>query len=115
MGCVPGQQQIEPEDSRGGDAQADLQRFRNDIARSDEAFEDSRHGERQGSASTGLVPVAGRRRLIPAFAVAGIFEGFVTPSDVIPESLKVGLGVAAAAIFWLYLLLAGHTAHPEAP
>ena len=45
--------------------------------------------------------------LVPAFAVAGIFEGFVTPSDAIPEPLKVGLGVAAAAVFWLYLLLAG--------
>ena len=46
--------------------------------------------------------------LIPAFAVAGVFEGFVTPSNVLPQSLKVGLGVSMAAIFWLYLLLAGH-------
>jgi len=45
--------------------------------------------------------------LIPAFAVAGLFEGLVTPSDAIPESLKVILGAAAAAVFWLYLLLAG--------
>ena len=45
--------------------------------------------------------------LIPAFVVAGIFEGFVTPSDAIPEPLKVILGVAAAVVFWLYLLLAG--------
>jgi uncharacterized membrane protein SpoIIM required for sporulation len=45
--------------------------------------------------------------LIPAFAVAGVFEGFVTPSDAIPEPLKVFLGVAVAVVFWLYLLLAG--------
>ncbi len=45
--------------------------------------------------------------LVPAFAVAGLFEGLVTPSDAIPEGLKVALGVAAAAIFWLYLLLGG--------
>ena len=45
--------------------------------------------------------------LIPAFAVAGLFEGLVTPSDAIPEPLKVLLGVAAAAVFWLYLLLGG--------
>ncbi|MEN6449114.1 MAG: stage II sporulation protein M [Thermoguttaceae bacterium] len=48
--------------------------------------------------------------LIPAFAVAGFFEGFVTPSDAIPEALKVGLGIATAAIFWLYLLLGGRRA-----
>jgi uncharacterized membrane protein SpoIIM required for sporulation len=48
--------------------------------------------------------------LVPAFAVAGLLEGLVTPSDAIPESLKVALGVAAAAVFWLYLLLAGREA-----
>jgi uncharacterized membrane protein SpoIIM required for sporulation len=51
--------------------------------------------------------------LVPAFAVAGLFEGLVTPSDAIPESLKVILGVAAAAVFWLYLLLAGREARPR--
>jgi len=48
--------------------------------------------------------------LIPAFIMAGIFEGFVTPSDAIPEPLKVILGVALAVVFWLYLLLAGRGA-----
>ena len=48
--------------------------------------------------------------LIPAFIMAGIFEGFVTPSDAIPEPLKVILGVALAVVFWLYLLLAGRAA-----
>jgi uncharacterized membrane protein SpoIIM required for sporulation len=47
--------------------------------------------------------------LLPAFAFAGIIEGFVTPSDAIPEPLKLALGIAAAAVFWLYLLLAGRT------
>lgn len=45
--------------------------------------------------------------LIPAFIVAGIFEGFVTPSDAIPDSLKVILGIAVAIVFWLYLFLGG--------
>jgi uncharacterized membrane protein SpoIIM required for sporulation len=48
--------------------------------------------------------------LVPAFAVAGVFEGFVTPSDAILEPLKVFLGVAVAVVFWLYLLLAGRGA-----
>ena len=51
--------------------------------------------------------------LVPAFAVAGLFEGLVTPSDAIPESLKVGLGLAVAVVFWLYLLLAGRKADPQ--
>ncbi len=45
--------------------------------------------------------------LVPAFALAGLFEGLVTPSDAIPEGFKVLLGIAVAVIFWLYLLLAG--------
>jgi uncharacterized membrane protein SpoIIM required for sporulation len=48
--------------------------------------------------------------LIPAFVVAGIFEGFVTPTDALPEGLKVALGAAAAMVFWLYLLLGGRRA-----
>jgi hypothetical protein len=57
--------------------------------------------------------------LVPAFALAGLFEGLVTPSDAIDQRLKVALGVAAAAIFWLYLLLAGRgrlpRLHPDRP
>ncbi len=50
--------------------------------------------------------------LIPAFLVAGFFEGFVTPSAELPPGLKAGLGVFVALVFWLYLLLGGraHTA-----
>lgn len=52
--------------------------------------------------------------LIPAFIVAGLFEGLVTPSDAIPELVKVGLGVTAATVFWLYLLLGGREPAPQA-
>ncbi len=45
--------------------------------------------------------------LIPAFLVAGFFEGFVTPNGDIPATLKTGLGVFVAALFWLYLLFGG--------
>jgi len=45
--------------------------------------------------------------LVPAFCVAGVFEGFITPSEVIPQWLKVALGVAVAVLFVAYLLFAG--------
>ncbi len=45
--------------------------------------------------------------LIPAFIFAGLIEGLVTPSDAIPEAVKVSLGITAAVVYWLYLLLAG--------
>ena len=45
--------------------------------------------------------------LVPAFALAGLIEGLVTPSDVIAEGVKVTLGISVAVVFWLYLLLAG--------
>jgi uncharacterized membrane protein SpoIIM required for sporulation len=45
--------------------------------------------------------------LIPAFLVAGFLEGFVTPSDQMPEPFKAGLGVTVAIAFWLYLFLSG--------
>jgi uncharacterized membrane protein SpoIIM required for sporulation len=52
--------------------------------------------------------------LIPAFLVAGFFEGFVTPNDVMPEPFKAGLGVAVAVAFWLYLFLGGRQANAAA-
>lgn len=45
--------------------------------------------------------------LVPAFILAGLMEGFVTPRTDIPQGLKVALGVALAVSFWGYLLLAG--------
>ena len=45
--------------------------------------------------------------LIPAFIFAGLIEGLVTPSDAIPEAVKVSLGITAAVVYWMYLLLAG--------
>ena len=40
--------------------------------------------------------------LIPAFVVAGMIEGFVTPSDQISPTTKLLLGIAVAIAFWLY-------------
>ncbi len=45
--------------------------------------------------------------LIPAFIIAGLFEGFLTPSDAISDAVKVTIGVAAAVLFWLYILFGG--------
>lgn len=46
--------------------------------------------------------------LVPAFVVAGFYEGFITPSEAMPGGLKVTIGVVTAVVFWAYLLLAGH-------
>lgn len=45
--------------------------------------------------------------LIPAFIVAGFMEGFITPSEVIPQSVKVAVGVALALGFWAHLFIGG--------
>jgi uncharacterized membrane protein SpoIIM required for sporulation len=45
--------------------------------------------------------------LIPAFIVAGLIEGFITPSQEISEPAKLGIGILAAAVFWAYWLLGG--------
>ncbi len=45
--------------------------------------------------------------LVPVFAVAGLYEGFITPSQVLPVWLKVALGVATAVAFWMYLMVGG--------
>ncbi len=45
--------------------------------------------------------------LVPAFALAGLIEGLVTPSDAVGEGFKVILGIVVAVIFWLYLFVAG--------
>ena len=61
----------------------------------------------QGLARGGRSGRAIGRGTDPGLRRRGIFEGFVTPSQAIPEPLKVLLGVAAAAVFWLYLLVGG--------
>ncbi len=43
---------------------------------------------------------------IPMFVLAGLIEGFVTPSH-LPGTVKIALGVAAAAVTIAYLLLVG--------
>lgn len=47
--------------------------------------------------------------LVPAFIVAGTFEGFLTPSDRIAPTAKAAIGIATALVFWFYLLAAGRT------
>lgn len=47
-----------------------------------------------------------------AFVVAGTIEGFVTPSG-LPTSMRVGIGVAACAAFWTYVLVLGRRAAAE--
>ena len=47
--------------------------------------------------------------LVPAFIVAGLIEGFITPSQEISEPAKLGIGILAAAVFWTYWLLGGRS------
>lgn len=47
--------------------------------------------------------------LIPAFIVAGMIEGFITPSTTIPVAAKVTLGVTVALVYWAYLLISGRS------
>jgi uncharacterized membrane protein SpoIIM required for sporulation len=51
--------------------------------------------------------------LVPAFIVAGAYEGLLTPSDAIAQKWKVALGVATTIVFWLYLFLGGHQREQE--
>src|SRR5437867_2073028 len=44
--------------------------------------------------------------VVPALGVAGILEGFLSPSDA-PLTLKVTVGVIAALALWSYIALAG--------
>ncbi len=53
--------------------------------------------------------------LVPAFLVAGFFEGFLTPNTALPDELKAGIGIATALVYWGYLLLAGRHAPAAAP
>jgi len=43
----------------------------------------------------------------PFLAATGIVEGFVSPGNVVPAPVKIVLGLALGAGFWLYLLRAG--------
>lgn len=45
--------------------------------------------------------------LVPAFIVAGILEGFVTPAPEIPSTVKLALGLSMMLVYWLYLGLGG--------
>lgn len=52
--------------------------------------------------------------LVPAFVVAGLLEGFVTPAEGIPAGVKLTLGVAVMLVYWGYLGLAGRGSAEEA-
>jgi uncharacterized membrane protein SpoIIM required for sporulation len=47
--------------------------------------------------------------LILAFVVAGIIEGFVTPSG-LPTAMRVGIGVVVGLTFWCYIVVLGRNA-----
>jgi uncharacterized membrane protein SpoIIM required for sporulation len=46
----------------------------------------------------------------PMLVIVGTIEGFVSPSPVIPVGVKMTLGLALGALFYLYLLFAGRGA-----
>ncbi len=43
----------------------------------------------------------------PFLAFTGVIEGFVSPGDLFPGTLKIVLGLLLAGVFWSYLFLAG--------
>ncbi|MCC5827914.1 MAG: stage II sporulation protein M [Phycisphaeraceae bacterium] len=45
--------------------------------------------------------------LIPAFILAGLIEGFITPSAHLSDPIKLAIGGLAALVFWTHLLLGG--------
>jgi hypothetical protein len=47
--------------------------------------------------------------LILAFTVAGIIEGFVTPSG-LPTAVRVGIGAVVGLTFWSYIVILGRNA-----
>jgi len=46
--------------------------------------------------------------IIPVLGIAGIIEGFVSPSDA-PEVVKAAIGVFTGALLWGYIVFAGRT------
>jgi uncharacterized membrane protein SpoIIM required for sporulation len=47
--------------------------------------------------------------LMLAFVIAGIIEGFVTPSG-LPTAMRVAVGIVVAGGFWTYIVVRGRAA-----
>jgi hypothetical protein len=47
--------------------------------------------------------------VIPVLGIAGLIEGFLSPSGV-SEAVKAGVGVVTGAMLWGYVLFAGRRA-----
>ena len=43
----------------------------------------------------------------PLLVVAGLIEGFISPSDTIPAAIKIAIGVGSGVLLYAYLALAG--------
>ena len=50
---------------------------------------------------------------IPLLIVAGLIEGFISPSD-LPAAVKIGVGLATGLLLYVYWLAAGQKTHTEA-
>lgn len=48
--------------------------------------------------------------LVLVLLISGVVEGFVTPSD-LPHWLRIGIGAAVLAAYWVYTLVLGGRAH----
>jgi hypothetical protein len=47
--------------------------------------------------------------VIPVLGVAGVIEGFLSPSGA-SEAVKAGVGIATGAVLWGYVLFVGRRA-----
>ena len=52
--------------------------------------------------------------LIPVLIVAGLVEGFISPSDAYPPWSKAAVGISLGIVMWAWLLLGGRNADDEA-
>ena len=43
----------------------------------------------------------------PLLVIAGLIEGFISPSDTIPAAIKIAMGVGSGVLLYAYLVLVG--------